>query len=190
MNAITFEKQIATDLDNPCLFVTDYASYNEGIQFRHGHWVDLTEFEDADNFSEYLTNFMDYCTKKDGELREEVMFTDFSSFPRSLYGECMSFADLEKLFDFIHLDDEDKIKYAAAAAYHGDDYAISEYENMIVMEGSELDTAYDFYEMMFPDECAVVEKASWASFNKELFAHYNLYEFTYEGNIYTLWRGC
>jgi hypothetical protein len=36
------------------LFLTDYASYNEGSQFEFGHWVDLTEFSDSSDFLDYI----------------------------------------------------------------------------------------------------------------------------------------
>lgn len=36
--------------NTPKLFLTDYASYNNGTQFQFGHWVDLTDFSDATEF--------------------------------------------------------------------------------------------------------------------------------------------
>lgn len=39
-----------TTTESPKLFLTDYASYNEGKQFEFGHWVDLSQFSDADEF--------------------------------------------------------------------------------------------------------------------------------------------
>jgi hypothetical protein len=87
------------------LFLTDYASYNEGNQFQFGHWVDLTKFSDAEEFQEYIKNHFLECDKKSplfgGCKREETMFTDFEGFPDSLYGEAMSFSDLEKIFKYI-----------------------------------------------------------------------------------------
>jgi len=86
------------------LFVTDYASYNEGKQFEHGHWVDLSDFSNADDFNEYLENHFEECGIED----PEPMFTDFEGFPDSFYSESMSANDLEKLYDFLNLDDDDK----------------------------------------------------------------------------------
>jgi hypothetical protein len=40
----------------PQIFLTDYASYNNGTQFEFGHWVDLSEFSDADEFNANLQN--------------------------------------------------------------------------------------------------------------------------------------
>lgn len=86
------------------LFVTDYASYNDGKQFEHGHWVDLTDFDDADGFNEYLKEHFE----KAGINDPEPMFTDFEGFPSSYYSESMSQSELEKLFKYIELDYENK----------------------------------------------------------------------------------
>ena len=85
--------------DSPKLFLTDYASYNNGTQFQFGHWVDLDQFNDEDEFSEYITKHLAECDKKSplgfGSIREEPMFTDFENFPRELYSESCSPSDLE-----------------------------------------------------------------------------------------------
>jgi hypothetical protein len=46
------------------LFLTDYASYNNGTQFEFGHWVDLTDFADAEDFLEYVKNHFKEADKK------------------------------------------------------------------------------------------------------------------------------
>jgi len=87
------------------LFVTDYASYNEGKQFEFGHWVDLTEFADAEEFNTYITtHFNDVVGLQDFE----PMYTDFEGFPDSLYSESMNDEELEKIFKYIELDYENK----------------------------------------------------------------------------------
>lgn len=92
------------------LFITDYASYNEGKQFKHGHWVDLTDFNDVEEFNEYITNHFNSIDISD----PEPMYTDFEGFPDSLYSESMSQSELEKLFsykelDFENMDDNEKV---------------------------------------------------------------------------------
>ena len=57
------------------------------------------------------------------------MFQDFEGFPRSLYSESASPEELEKLFDFVNLDDYDKKiveMYADATGYGFDDFTTSD----------------------------------------------------------------
>ena len=42
--------------ETPKIFLTDYASYNNGTQFEFGHWVDLSDFSDADEVMEYISD--------------------------------------------------------------------------------------------------------------------------------------
>jgi hypothetical protein len=75
------------------LFLTDYASYNNGTQFEFGHWVDLTEFQ------RFTLEFMDYINdhfKRADKIspldspREEIMFTDYEDLPERLYSETLN----------------------------------------------------------------------------------------------------
>ena len=84
------------------IFLTDYASYNNGTQFEFGHWVDLDQFDDADELNDYIADHFKKADKKSplnefGSIREETMITDFEGFPKFFYSECMKF---EKLFEF------------------------------------------------------------------------------------------
>jgi len=98
------------------IFLTDYASYNNGSQFEFGHWVDLGDFEDAEEFSEYIIIHLQECDEKspidEYTKREEPMFTDFEGFPDSLYSESLSVDDLQKIFNYIDLEfpDEDNFE--------------------------------------------------------------------------------
>lgn len=82
------------------IFLTDYASYNDGSQFEFGHWVDLSDFSDASDLMEYIGNHFAECDRKNplGSPREEIMITDFEGFPESLYSESMGLAEFEKLY--------------------------------------------------------------------------------------------
>ena len=92
------------------IFLTDYASYNNGTQFEFGHWVDLSDFSDADELNEYITNHFEECDEKSplpcGSKREETMVTDYEGFPEEFYSE--SGCDFEKIFKYIELDFENK----------------------------------------------------------------------------------
>lgn len=88
----------------PRIFLTDYASYNNGTQFEFGHWVDLSEFNDADQLNEYILNHFAEADEKSpldeyGSKREEIMITDYEGFPESLYSE--SSMDFEKIYKLI-----------------------------------------------------------------------------------------
>ncbi len=90
-------------MNNPAIFLTDYASYNNGTQFQFGHWVNLTDFSDASELMEYIKdhfNEADQVSPLDSP-REEIMITDFEGFPESLYGEAMSEQDFEKIYKLI-----------------------------------------------------------------------------------------
>lgn len=97
-----------TRKNSPKLFLTDYASYNNGTQFEFGHWIDLTDFLDASELMQYISNHFAECDKKSplpcGTPREETMFTDFENFPEWLYGESMDESDIEKIYKYIELD--------------------------------------------------------------------------------------
>lgn len=88
------------------IFLTDYASYNNGTQFEFGHWLDLTQFSDEDELNEYISNHFEECDEESplpcGSKREETMITDFEGFPEEFYSE--SGCDWENIFKYIELD--------------------------------------------------------------------------------------
>jgi antirestriction protein len=137
------------------IFLTDYASYNNGTQFEFGHWVDLTQFSDEDELQEYITNHFAECDEISplDSPREETMITDFEGFPEEFYSE--SGCNWEKIFKYIELDWENK----------SDDEKLSlwnEYcsENSIENELYSFDE--EFFEIFFADK--PMEAARAASF--------------------------
>ncbi|MGV6830275.1 MAG: antirestriction protein ArdA [bacterium] len=99
----------------PSIFLTDYASYNNGTQFQFGHWVDLTQFNDADELMEYIRNHFEEADKESpldefGSKREEIMITDFEGFPEVLYSESMSEKDFQSIYDLIEYLDQNSIE--------------------------------------------------------------------------------
>jgi hypothetical protein len=91
---------MTTTETTPRIFLTDYASYNNGTQFEFGHWLDLADFSDADELIQYINNHFAEADKKSplDSPREEIMITDFEGFPESLYSEAMSKKDFEKIY--------------------------------------------------------------------------------------------
>lgn len=90
-------------MKDPKIFITDYASYNNGSQFEFGHWVNLKDFSDANELMQYIK---DHFTEADkisplDSLREELMITDFEGFPEILYSESMGFEQFDKIYRLI-----------------------------------------------------------------------------------------
>jgi hypothetical protein len=94
-------------MSTPQIFLTDYASYNNGTQFEFGHWVDLTDFSDESELLEYISNHFAECDKQSpldeyGSVREETMITDYEGFPEEFYSE--SGCQWTKIFKYLELD--------------------------------------------------------------------------------------
>lgn len=87
--------------DDAKIFLTDYASYNNGSQFEFGHWVDLSDFDSADELNEYISEHFEDADKKSplDSPREEIMITDFEGFPKDFYFESMDFKSLFEYFE-------------------------------------------------------------------------------------------
>lgn len=140
------------------IFLTDYASYNNGTQFEFGHWVDLSDFNDAEELNEYISNHFKECDEKSpldeyGSKREETMITDFEGFPDEFYSE--SGCNFEKIFKYIEIGFEDL----------SDDEKISLW-NEYCSEQCNEDEIYtfddEFFEMFFANK--PMEAARAASF--------------------------
>ena len=117
-----------TTTDTAKIFLTDYASYNNGTQFEFGHWVDLSDFSDASEVMDYISNHFSEADKESplpgGTPREEVMITDFENFPKVFYCESMGEKEFEALFDYLNIDDKDRKiveMYAEATGYSVND---------------------------------------------------------------------
>lgn len=126
------------------LFVTDYASYNAGLQFVCGQWYDLEDYNDAselyDAIIEHYNNEADEQVKElfnkdeseEIELSDlELMFTDFEGFPDSLYSESLSSPELDQIIEFSNLDEEEREKIEAFISCFGGDIkqALEKYED-------------------------------------------------------------
>jgi antirestriction protein len=153
-----------TTTESPRIFLTDYASYNNGTQFEFGHWVDLTDFLDADSLAEYITDHFEEADAKSplDSPREEIMITDFENFPKCFYSESYDTATMEKLFEFINLDEDDKKlleMYADATGYRIEEIELSDAQN--AFQGT-ADTEADFAERT-AEECGEIPKdlPSW-----------------------------
>jgi hypothetical protein len=91
----------------PAIFLTDYASYNNGTQFEFGHWVNLAQFANVEELENYISKHFEKCDKESpldpfGSKREETMITDFEGFPEEFYSE--SGCNFEKIFKYMEID--------------------------------------------------------------------------------------
>lgn len=96
----------------PALYCGTYAKYNDGSI--EGNWLKLTDYPDAEAFLEACREL-----HKD-EADPELMFQDFEGMPRELYAESLSLDDIRKLYDWVHLDDDDRellTEYLDATGY-------------------------------------------------------------------------
>lgn len=142
------------------VFITDYASYNEGSQFEFGHWCDLTDFEDADHFLEYVK---DHFKKADSKRpldspREELMVTDSEGLPSKLYSE--SSMDWESVLMYIDLSKDEQIAFEIILGEYDVEYAFEHYEDRYPIEEDDIDDyVYDFFNDIYP-EAAVAENGN------------------------------
>lgn len=143
-------------MNTPRLFLTDYASYNEGTQFEFGHWVDLNEFDLAEDFCQYIADHFKKADAKRplgfGSMREEPMFTDFENFPRELYSESCNPSDLAYLFEYLALEDDKKLVVAALMDVwgYGIKEAIEASDDRYLTEYTD-DAKYELFEMYYPE---------------------------------------
>jgi len=86
----------------PRVYVGTYAKYNNGSIA--GAWVDLTRFDNADEFEEFCREL-----HKDEE-DPEFMIQDFENFPNAYYDE----GGLpDSIWEFLALDDDDRAMFEA-----------------------------------------------------------------------------
>jgi len=90
---------VAIDVE-PALYCGTYAKYNGGSIA--GKWLKLADYPDAEAFLQACREL------HHDESDPEFMFQDFEGFPKVLYGESLSLADLQKIYDWVHLDDDDR----------------------------------------------------------------------------------
>ena len=150
-----------TATDTAKIFLTDYASYNNGTQFEFGHWVDLTQFSSVDELDDYIREHFEQADGKSplpcGTPREEVMITDYENFPKCFYCESYDSETMEKLFDYLNMDDDDRKileMYADATGYSIQDIDISDAQD--AFHGT-ADSEAEFAERM-AEECGDIPK--------------------------------
>lgn len=123
------------------VFVTDYASYNEGSQFEFGHWVDLNDFTDEDDLMDYIKEHFQKADKIRplDSPREEIMITDYEGFPSALYSESMDRDDFKKVYNLIEYMDDNNLE-----TFENEDDNLLDVWNEYCREVNNGDEIYDF----------------------------------------------
>ena len=137
INKPTIESNNMTN-SNAKVFVTTYALYNQGLQFKNdktGFWIDTANV----CIDSLIENF-----KQQGDHDPELMYTDYEGFPESLYSECGIDFDIVNQYDM--LGDEEKmiVEYLVDHIGYSIEQALEKHEDVNVYEGSMVDYAYDF----------------------------------------------
>lgn len=105
-----------TNNNTPALYIGTYGKYAAGSI--DGAWVDMTEFDNADEF-------FDYCKElHSNEENPEFMAQDFENMPKNLYSEAIDNENIEQIIEYAHLTDEEKeiIKaFDDCRGYNGED---------------------------------------------------------------------
>ncbi len=124
-----------TDSSAPALYITSYGRYNEygGLS---GMWVDMSTFYDVDDFNEFLTAYLG--------KNAEPMFCDFENLPEGLYTESYDQDNLELLFEWLKLGENEQKIVAEYWCYI--DSNCTDFQAMIdacVYQGDDFTTYYD-----------------------------------------------
>lgn len=103
------------------LYCGTYRKYNNGSLY--GMWIDLEQFTDAEDFFEV-------CDKlHDDEQFPEFMFMDFQGFPKEFYHESMNADDVQKILDYLQLDEDEREMLDAYCECFGGD--ATEFEELL-----------------------------------------------------------
>lgn len=86
--------------NNACVYVGTYHKYSCGSL--EGAWIDLESFHNQRELMRFL-----YRLHAD-EAEPEFMIQDYMNFPRRFYSESMNENDFAELYDWIHLDTEER----------------------------------------------------------------------------------
>lgn len=168
------------------LFITDYASYNNGTQFQFGHWVDLADFNDADEFQQYVSDHLKQADEDSPLLcetkREEPMYTDYEGFPESLYSESMCGKELKELFEYIALDKHQQHAYEYATTDLGycHDTAIINVDDICfwAVGNNKRQTIYHIFEELYPEAEKAEQSNPYLTIDYDQFERECLNEFT------------
>ena len=113
--------------NNASVYVGTYHKYNCGSLY--GAWVDLESFHNVRELMKFL-----YRLHAD-EAEPEFMVQDYMNFPRRFYSESMNEHDFSELYDWIHLDTEEREMCAEYWKEIDESASVEEIEDRLVYSG-------------------------------------------------------
>lgn len=141
------DEQGNTSSDAPAVYVGTYGKYADGSI--DGEWVKLTDFNDYDEFMDYIREL------HNDEDDPEFMFQDYENFPSRWYSESgLSEETFEKIMEWYMMDDDQRKAFEAYLdAGIGEDSVQEFEEHYRGHYNSPLDFAYELIdETGLPDD--------------------------------------
>lgn len=176
---INLEDYKMTNSSGVGVYVGTYKKYNEGSLF--GMWIDLESVSDADEFFEVCREL-----HKD-EDDPEFMMQDYQGFPEELYHESMSKDDVQKVLEYVALDDDDReMLEAFCECYGGDATDADNIEDVRERCMGQFDTFQDFADQCADEELACMNAPEFCTryFDYEAYARDLKYDFSVSDNGY------
>jgi len=168
-----------TDASGIGIYVGTYAKYNSGSIF--GMWINLESVSDAYGFFEVCREL-----HKD-EADPEFMMQDYQGFPEEFYHESMNIDDVQKVLDYIALDDDDReMLEAFCECYGGDATDADNIEDVRERCMGQFDTFQDFADQCADEELACMNAPEFCTryFDYEAYARDLKYDFSVSDNGY------
>lgn len=168
-----------TDASGIGIYVGTYAKYNSGSLF--GMWIDLESVSDADEFFEVCRAL------HSDEADPEFMMQDYQGFPEELYHESMSDDDVQKVLNYVALDDDDReMLEAFCECYGGDATDADNIEDVRERCMGQFDTFQDFADQLADEELACMNTPEFFTryFDYKAYARDLKYDFSVSDNGY------
>lgn len=153
------------DADGVGLYVGTYKKYAEGSI--EGAWIDLESCNDAEEFFEVCHRL------HEDEADPEFMMQDFQGFPEEFYHESMCADDVQRIIDWLALDEDEREMVEAYVRIHGCD--LQDFEDILEKARDRFMGKYDSFRD-FTDECADEQIECLSSGVPEFFTRYFNYE--------------
>ena len=153
------------DADGVGLYVGTYKKYAEGSI--EGAWIDLESVGDAEEF-------FDVCRSlHEDEADPEFMMQDFQGFPEEFYHDSMCVDDVQRIIDWLALDEDEREMVEAYVRIHG--CYLKDFEDILEKARDRFMGKYDSFRD-FTDECANEQIECLSSGVPEFFTRYFDYE--------------
>ena len=176
---INLEDYKMTNSSEVGVYVGTYKKYNEGSLF--GMWIDLESVSGADEFFEVCREL-----HKD-EDDPEFMMQDYQGFPEELYHESMSEDDVQKVLEYVALDDDDReMLEAFCECYGGDATDADNIEDVRERCMGQFDRFQDFADQCADEELACMNAPEFCTryFDYEAYARDLKFDFSVSDNGY------